>query len=328
MEETLGKRIARHRKRLGMTQEQMAEKLGVTAQAVSKWENDQSCPDITMLPRLAELFGITADALLGREPVYEAELVSERGDEAGGGWSFRYDSGRRGAVGGAVLILLVGGLLLASRLLKWEAGLWSIAWPSALLVFGVMELLKKFRFTGIACTLLGGYYLVKNLGIVQLHAANELIFPALILIFGLCLLVDALRKPKKPRVCFRKNGNGQSTHSGFSQQGERFTCSLSFGEAHRLVELPRLSGGEATCSFGELELDLSGCGEIVDECTVEVSCSFGEMTVLVPRQYRVQCEAVSSFGGIETEGTADPSPKGTICLTGGVSFGALNIRYV
>ena len=50
MEETLGKRIMRHRKALGLTQDQLAEQLGITAQAVSKWENDQSCPDIAMLP--------------------------------------------------------------------------------------------------------------------------------------------------------------------------------------------------------------------------------------------------------------------------------------
>ena len=56
MEQTMGKRIAANRKRLGLTQDQMAERLGVTAQAVSKWENDQSCPDIAMIPRLAELF--------------------------------------------------------------------------------------------------------------------------------------------------------------------------------------------------------------------------------------------------------------------------------
>lgn len=53
MEETLGKRIVFHRKRLGLTQDALAERMGVTAQAVSKWENDQSCPDIGALPKLA-----------------------------------------------------------------------------------------------------------------------------------------------------------------------------------------------------------------------------------------------------------------------------------
>lgn len=65
MDTTLGKRIINNRKKLGLTQDKLAEALGVTAQAVSKWENDQSCPDITMLPRLAELFHITTDELLG-----------------------------------------------------------------------------------------------------------------------------------------------------------------------------------------------------------------------------------------------------------------------
>ena len=60
-EMTLGKRIMQHRKRLGMTQEQLADRVGVSAQAVSKWENDLSCPDISLLPQLAEIFGITVD---------------------------------------------------------------------------------------------------------------------------------------------------------------------------------------------------------------------------------------------------------------------------
>ena len=63
---TLGKRIAYHRKRLGMTQEQLAQRVGVSAQAVSKWENNLSCPDITILPELASIFGISVDELLGR----------------------------------------------------------------------------------------------------------------------------------------------------------------------------------------------------------------------------------------------------------------------
>jgi len=64
MENTLGKRIQASRKRLGLTQEQLAEKMGVSGQAVSKWESDMSCPDITLIPQLADLFGLTSDELL------------------------------------------------------------------------------------------------------------------------------------------------------------------------------------------------------------------------------------------------------------------------
>ena len=64
----LGNIISAHRKKLGLTQEQLAQKLDVTNQAVSKWETDQSCPDVAMLPKLADLFGISMDELFGREP--------------------------------------------------------------------------------------------------------------------------------------------------------------------------------------------------------------------------------------------------------------------
>lgn len=65
--DTLGKRIAALRKEKGMTQEELAEKLGVSPQAISKWENGQSCPDISLLPRLAAIFGVTTDLLLTGE---------------------------------------------------------------------------------------------------------------------------------------------------------------------------------------------------------------------------------------------------------------------
>ena len=63
----LGKEITKYRKKLGMTQEALAQTLSMTNQAVSKWELDQSCPDIQLLPQLADIFGITVDELFGRE---------------------------------------------------------------------------------------------------------------------------------------------------------------------------------------------------------------------------------------------------------------------
>ena len=65
MNETIGSRIAALRRKKNMTQEELAAALGVTPQAVSKWENDLSCPDITLLPQLAKLLGVSVDELLG-----------------------------------------------------------------------------------------------------------------------------------------------------------------------------------------------------------------------------------------------------------------------
>ncbi len=59
----LGKKIRQLRFKAGLTQEQLAEKLGIGAQSVSKWENAVAMPDITLLPLLAEIFGISIDDL-------------------------------------------------------------------------------------------------------------------------------------------------------------------------------------------------------------------------------------------------------------------------
>ena len=64
MNETIGNRIAKYRKSKPMTQEELASQLGVSSQAVSKWETDTSCPDISILPQLCKVLGITTDELL------------------------------------------------------------------------------------------------------------------------------------------------------------------------------------------------------------------------------------------------------------------------
>ena len=64
MNTTLGKRIATLRHKKQMKQDELAEKLGISSQAVSKWENDQTCPDISLLPLLAKTLGISTDVLL------------------------------------------------------------------------------------------------------------------------------------------------------------------------------------------------------------------------------------------------------------------------
>lgn len=63
----LAANIQKYRKKSGLTQEQLAEKLGVTFQAVSKWENAKCAPDILFLPVIADLFGCYIDELFSRD---------------------------------------------------------------------------------------------------------------------------------------------------------------------------------------------------------------------------------------------------------------------
>lgn len=74
----IGVVIKKYRKERGFTQEEMANRLGVTASAVNKWENGASLPDVTMLSPIARLLGITVDTLLSfRDTLTEEELRSK-----------------------------------------------------------------------------------------------------------------------------------------------------------------------------------------------------------------------------------------------------------
>lgn len=60
----IGNNISALRKKKGITQEELANELGVSAQAVSKWENNSSCPDVSLLTEIADYFGVSVDSLL------------------------------------------------------------------------------------------------------------------------------------------------------------------------------------------------------------------------------------------------------------------------
>ena len=77
MQHSIGKTIRELRKSRGLTQEELAEKIGVTAQAVSKWENESGMPDISQIVPLAHIFGVSADTLLGTGDIKKNEDVSE-----------------------------------------------------------------------------------------------------------------------------------------------------------------------------------------------------------------------------------------------------------
>ena len=71
----INEQIAFLRKQKGLTQEELAGVLGVTNQAVSKWESAQCCPDIQLLPDIAKLFDVSVDELLGYTPVSTTEDI-------------------------------------------------------------------------------------------------------------------------------------------------------------------------------------------------------------------------------------------------------------
>ena len=92
MKETFGQRLARIRKKKGLTQEDIASKVTISPQAVSKWENDISSPDINTLLTLSELLDVSLDELLSTEDDVDT-IVKEQVKEKKEGITLTDDEG-------------------------------------------------------------------------------------------------------------------------------------------------------------------------------------------------------------------------------------------
>ncbi len=85
----LADKIIEERKKNGWSQEELAEKLGVSRQAVSRWESSGSIPDLQRIIRLAELFGVSTDYLLREDLLPEEASAAYAEADAGDGGTIR-----------------------------------------------------------------------------------------------------------------------------------------------------------------------------------------------------------------------------------------------
>ena len=338
MEQTLGKRIMTHRKRLGLTQDQLAEKLGVSAQAVSKWENDQSCPDIAMIPQLADIFNISTDELLGREKettVHQGVVVEETVNPSSGKQKLElfWDSGRRSAIGTAISVTGIGGLYLLSNFYHWEISLWTILRTTSLLVFGLLGLYPRFSLFRLCCALAGGCFLLDGIVPGLLVLNGKMVVGLLILLFGVNLLVQVFRREKKPVFSVTYTGEDGKHHSirnrtSYQHTLDTFTFSGSFSSNRQLVELDTLRQGSISTSFGEFTVDLSRVQALAPQAALEADCSFGELVILVPRRFQVVAESSTSFAEFDIQGEPDQELQGKLLLKSSVNFGEVQVRYL
>lgn len=326
MDYTLGKRIAARRKTLGLTQEQLAEKLGVTAQAVSKWENDQSCPDISVIPKLADIFGMTTDELLGRATMTQVHTPKqeEKKEDDDSGFHFQWNSGRRHCISCALWLIAVGVLYLVSTLLELDVGFWQITWQSAFLFLGLTMTLRRPSFTSLALLLCGGYFLFTSFADPGWELDGKIVWAVVLVLLGLSLLLGARRRSSPPFFRF----SNKNTRVSYDQEEGRFHCGLAFSELYKQVEMPLLAGGEVDCSFGTLTLDLSGVRDVQDGCAIQANCSFGDIILKVPRRFQVQIVNSAAFSGTETVGHPDPDTDKSICLEASASFSHIRVEYI
>ena len=122
-EKTMGAMIAALRKEKGMTQLELAKELGVTDKAVSKWERDLSCPDISSIPKLAQVLGVSVEELMQSKTAPEEEKKND--------WSHILDLILK------AVPLAMGIALIMVNVLKKDIDMHTVAGFSGIGLFGI-----------------------------------------------------------------------------------------------------------------------------------------------------------------------------------------------
>ncbi len=159
---TLGERISTFRRRQGLSQEALAEKLGVSRQSVSKWERNESLPETDKLPLLAQALGISLDLLLNGEeaapsPSFQPFPPFQRGSL----WSkITWLFQRWGWVGG--LVLAGYGVIVLGIAILWRMMMGQMLPPEVIFTDGCNPFLPVELITG-AIMVMGGILMVGGL---------------------------------------------------------------------------------------------------------------------------------------------------------------------
>jgi transcriptional regulator with XRE-family HTH domain len=332
-QQSMGKRIMFLRKDKGLTQEQLAERVGVSPQAVSKWENDASCPDITILPMLADVLGVTTDELLGVKPIQPRVIVVEKpnGNEQeqakAEGVHFSNEDKRNGIIF-AFLIILLGVAFLLNKTGVMPFNVWSIVWPAVILGVGISWCINGFSPLALGVGLLGLYYLLFNLGAITFVLTWSIVWPIALILLGLTILLDKIWPERHKKWRCAEECQGHVPVSNYNEADGYIRYDCSFSEENRKVTGNQFAGGKIDVSFGKSVLDLTGITNVVSGARLNADVSFGSFEILLPRTIRLQTASDKSFGSVQTKGEASADASMMIYLDGDVSFGSMVIRYI
>lgn len=341
--QTLGKRIAMLRKEKGLTQEQLAEKVGVSAQAVSKWENDVSCPDITLLPLLADLLGVTVDELLGVKPIEPHVIILDKDetpkDEAKKNrpftweWNKHKTSARWGTIAfciGAILVCLLFILRSFPQLglfLNYDdVSAWDYLWPILIFTVGLISVRDHVIF-GSLFMLWGVYEFLCST--IPAMGAYQIKWYVILLVIAVIMLVKTILGKKRIVFNVKKDDENvdRTPQLDVTQDDNYLDADMSFGSGVITYDGDTLRGGSIDMNFGDYKVDLRNVRTFENDCLLKIDQNFGSLTIFLPQNVRLVKSSDTSFGSFATYGEPSPDATQSIIIRADVNFGTLQVKY-
>ena len=332
-EMTMGQRIALLRKRKGLTQDKLAELVGVTPQAVSKWENDSSCPDINIIPRLAEIFGVSTDVLLGTaEMPDEAEVVE--GEVIGSETNKKVNTERHIHVSLAglafpIFIVLLGASLIYRELAHIDVGFFKILLADVVLGFGIGFLLEKVSAFSIGLTGVGVYMALTCLDIIPKLTIHWSILLALLLVlWGISMIIERFRPRKHKHAKYASVKVSDNGKAAFNCEDGYLESDVSFSEETQNVDCDLFKGGDIDVKFGEVNVYLTDCTRIAEGAVLNANAAFGSCRIFVSKHVRVEDKHSCAFGDVSVKGAPNADAGEVLMINAKANFGSIEIIYV
>lgn len=237
-----------------------------------------------------------------------------------------------------VFFILLAVAMVLTQTTGFGAGLvWSqVLWGLVLLMVIVESALNRC-FTGIFLPLGIAYNIFGGLLGLPVMARWVPVLAGALLGIGMDILVGSRwrRRHRKDGERFayrhgRNRGDWEGSRRVSEGSEEDFPkVEVSFGSLRRYINSRQLRGGDFSVSFGELKVDLTDALPAVD-ATLQLSCSFGELQLIVPRHWNIRDDIQASLATVEYEGRYVEPEEGApqLTLTGDVSLGHISIMYV
>lgn len=337
--DTMGKRIARLRKEKGYTQEQLAELLHVSPQAVSKWENDISNPDISIIPQLSAVLGVSSDELLGMKPIEPHVVVVDtdsgrKEPKRNGHFSFQWVGSKVGTILFGILLLAVGVLFLLNELnvisISDGVGFWSIVWPILIIGLGASMIGESWYPIAIGLILIGVYKLLYVFAVIP--AAYPLtwsmIWPVALVLIGLSIVASVLRRKKRTHHVTVNGKDKKEARVTNTCENGFVTIECDFSEARHEFTDTTFRGANIETNFGSTCLDLSKCTDFASDAAINAEVNFGSFELRLPPTVMINKSVENCFASCNVKGGPDKDATATIRLSGETNFGSVDVRYI
>lgn len=212
-----------------------------------------------------------------------------------------------------ILLIILGVGWLLGNLGVWDFGeVFSDWWPILFIIGGLLSLQNNPRqFTAPFIFIALGFFLI--LTNLEYLPGNfwSYFWPAVIIFIGLSLL---------------SKRSGKTTAKGIDDGSDSVQMFVAFSGQERQMHSQAFSQAEITVLFGGATLDLrqATCSENAE---VHVTCIFGGIEILVPKNVTVVVKGVPIFGGFDDKTHPDPTATGTLKVSGTAAFGGVGVQH-